>query len=119
MKKSKIKLKEYLKDLENILELANKVSNFDPETTDINQLTKKDLEHFTPQRIADDLHMIDQLVSKMSSFDENIKEDEAEKLKGELEQIESYLLNQYKDYVDLDEKDIDLDSFKKDLDSEE
>jgi Asp-tRNA(Asn)/Glu-tRNA(Gln) amidotransferase C subunit len=40
MKKSKIKLKEYLKDLENILELANKVSNFDPETTDINQLTK-------------------------------------------------------------------------------
>ena len=67
------------------------------------KLTKKDLEHFTPQRIADDLHMIDQLVSKMSSFDENIKEDEAEKLKGELEQIESYLLNQYKDYVDLDE----------------
>ena len=83
------------------------------------KLTKKDLEHFTPQRIADDLHMIDQLVSKMSSFDENIKEDEAEKLKGELEQIESYLLNQYKDYVDLDEKDIDLDSFKEDLDSEE
>ena len=40
MKKSKIKLKEYLKDLENILESANKVSNFDPETTDINQLTK-------------------------------------------------------------------------------
>ena len=32
------------------------------------KLTKKDLEHFTPQRIADDLHMIDQLVSKMSSF---------------------------------------------------
>ena len=55
----------------------------------------------------------------MSSFDENIKEDEAEKLKGELEQIESYLLNQYKDYVDLDEKDIDLDSLKEDLDSEE
>ena len=56
---------------------------------------------------------------KISNFDENIKEDEAEKLKGELEQIESYLLSQYKDYVDLDEKDIDLDSFKEDLDIKE
>ena len=83
------------------------------------KLTKEDLKQFTPQRIAKDLEMVDQLVSKMSNFDENIKEDEAEKLKGELEQIESYLLSQYKDYVDLDEKDIDLDSFKEDLDSEE
>ena len=66
-----------------------------------------------------DLDMVEQIVSKMNNFDENIKEDEAEKLKGELEQIESYLLNQYKDYVDLDEKDIDLDSLKEDLDSEE
>ena len=63
--------------------------------------------------------MVEQLVSKMSNFDENIKEDEAEKLKGELEEIESYLLSQYKDYVDIDEKDIDLDSFKEDLDSKE
>ena len=81
------------------------------------KLTKEDLKQFTPDRIVKDLNMVEQLVSKMSKFDENIKEDEAEKLKGELEQIESYLLNQYKDYVDLDEKDIDLDSFKEDLDS--
>jgi hypothetical protein len=83
------------------------------------KLTKKDLKQFTPDRIVKDLNMVEQLVSKMSNFDENIKEDEAEKLKGELEEIESYLLNQYKDYVDLDEKDIDLDSLKDDLDSEE
>ena len=83
------------------------------------KLTKEDLKQFTPDRIVKDLNMVEQLVSKMSKFDENIKEDEAEKLKGELEQIESYLLNQYKDYVDLDEKDIDLDSLKDDLDSEE
>ena len=83
------------------------------------KITKEDLKQFTPDRIVNDLNMVEQLVSKMSGFDENIKEDEAEKLKGELEEIESYLLNQYKDYVDLDEKDIDLDSFKEDLDSKE
>jgi hypothetical protein len=83
------------------------------------KLTKKDLKQFTPDRIVKDLNMVEQLVSKMSNFDENIKEDEAAKLKGELEEIESYLLSQYKDYVDLDEKDIDLDSFKDDLDSKE
>ena len=83
------------------------------------KLTKEDLKHFTPDRIVKDLNMVEQLVSKMSNFDENIKEDEAEKLKGELEKIESYLLNQYKDYVDLDEKDIDLDSFKDSLDTKE
>ena len=83
------------------------------------KLTKEDLKQFTPERIVKDLDMVEQIVSKMNNFDENIREDEAEKLKGELEQIESYLLNQYKDYVDLDEKDIDLDSFKEDLDSEE
>tara|TARA_B100000767_G_C19593277_1_gene462355 strand:- start:207 stop:509 length:303 start_codon:yes stop_codon:yes gene_type:complete len=83
------------------------------------KLTKEDLKQFTPDRIVNDLNMVEQLVSKMSNFDENIKEDEAEKLKGELEEIESYLLSQYKDYVDIDEKDIDLDSFKEDLDSKE
>ena len=83
------------------------------------KITKEDLKQFTPDRIVNDLNMVEQLVSKMRGFDENIKEDEAEKLKGELEEIESYLLNQYKDYVDLDEKDIDLDSFKDDLDSKE
>tara|TARA_B100002019_G_C20986827_1_gene458545 strand:+ start:305 stop:607 length:303 start_codon:yes stop_codon:yes gene_type:complete len=83
------------------------------------KLTKEDLKQFTPERIVKDLDMVEQIVSKMNNFDENIREDEAEKLKGELEHIESYLLSQYKDYVDLDEKDIDLDSLKEDLDSEE
>ena len=77
------------------------------------------IEGLAGQGIVNDLNMVEQLVSKMSGFDENIKEDEAEKLKGELEEIESYLLSQYKDYVDIDEKDIDLDSFKNDLDSKE
>ena len=83
------------------------------------KITKKDLEAFTPERVINDLNIVNDIVSKMGNLDESLKEDEAEKLKGELEQIESYLLNQYKDYVDLDEKDIDLDSLKEDLDSEE
>jgi hypothetical protein len=83
------------------------------------KLNKEDLKHFTPERIVKDLNMVEQLVSKMSNFDENIKEDEAEKLQGELEEIESYLLSQYKDYIAIDEKDIDLESFKNNLDSEE
>ena len=80
------------------------------------KLTKEDLKQFTPQRIVKDLNMVEQLVNKMNSFDENIREDEAKKLESELKQIESYLLNQYKDYVDLDEN-MDIDSLKDDLDS--
>jgi Asp-tRNA(Asn)/Glu-tRNA(Gln) amidotransferase C subunit len=75
-------------------------------------------DQFTPERVIGDLNKIEHLVSKMSNFDENIKEDEASKLKSELEEIESYLSNQYKDYMHLNEKDIDLDSLKDDLDTE-
>jgi oligoendopeptidase F len=40
MKQSKIKAEEYLKDLESILKLIDKVSNFNHETMDINTLNK-------------------------------------------------------------------------------
>jgi len=40
MKKSKIKPKEFLKDLENILEIVDKIDNLDPKTIDLNQLNK-------------------------------------------------------------------------------
>ena len=40
MKKSKIKPEEYLKDLESILEIVNKIDNLNPESTDLNQLNK-------------------------------------------------------------------------------
>ena len=40
MKKSQIKPKEYLKDLNTILEIVNKIDKFDPETMDINILNK-------------------------------------------------------------------------------
>ena len=83
------------------------------------KLTKEDLKQFTPEKITNDLDLIDKLVGKMSNFDEKIKEDEAVKLKDELEQIESYLLNQYKDYIDLDEKDIDINSLEDNVDTKE
>lgn len=40
MKKSKIKPKEYLKDLESILEIVDKIDNLNPETTDLKLLNK-------------------------------------------------------------------------------
>ena len=40
MKKSKIKPKEYLKDLESVLEIVDKIDNLDPETTDLKLLNK-------------------------------------------------------------------------------
>ena len=40
MKKSKIKPKEFLKDIESILEIVNKIDNLNPESTDLNQLNK-------------------------------------------------------------------------------
>ena len=40
MKKSKIKPKEFLKDLESILEIVDKIDNLDSETTDLKLLNK-------------------------------------------------------------------------------
>ena len=40
MKKSKIKPKEYLKDLNSILDLVNKIDKLDLETTDLKALNK-------------------------------------------------------------------------------
>ena len=40
MKKSQIKPKEYLKDLDSILEIVDKIDNLNPETTDLNLLKK-------------------------------------------------------------------------------
>ena len=40
MKKSQIKPKEYLKDLNTILEIVNKIDNLDPKTMDLNELNK-------------------------------------------------------------------------------
>ena len=40
MKKSKIKPKEFLKDIESILELVNKIDNIDPENTDLSKLNQ-------------------------------------------------------------------------------
>jgi len=90
------------------------------------KITKKDLEAFTPERVINDLNIVNDIVSKMGNLDESLSEDDAEKLKTELTQIETYLVNQYKDYMDIDEKeislkelDIDEESFQEDVDTEE
>ena len=90
------------------------------------KITKKDLEAFTPDRVINDLNLVNSIVSKMSNLDESLTENDAEKLKSELVQIESYLKDQYKDYMDINDKDISLkeldideESFQKDVDTEE
>ena len=90
------------------------------------KITKKDLEEFTPERVINDLNIVNDIVSKMGNLDESLSEDDAEKLKDELTQIESYLVNQYKDYMDVDGKeislkelDIDEEGFQEDVDTEE
>ena len=90
------------------------------------KITKKDLEAFTPERVINDLNIVNDIVSKMGNLDESLSEDDAEKLKNELTQIESYLVNQYKDYMDVDGKeislkelDIDEEGFQEDVDTEE
>ena len=40
MKKSKINLKELNKDLEDVLEIVNKIDNFDPEIMKVSELSK-------------------------------------------------------------------------------
>jgi len=40
MKKSKFKIKEYLKDLDSVLEIVDKIDNLNPESTDIKLLNK-------------------------------------------------------------------------------
>ena len=90
------------------------------------KITKKDLEAFTPERVINDLNIVNDIVSKMGNLDESLSEDDAEKLKDELTQIESYLVNQCKDYMDVDGKeislkelDIDEEGFQEDVDTEE
>ena len=40
MKKSQIRPKEFLKDLDSILEIVDKIDNLDPQTMDLDQLNK-------------------------------------------------------------------------------
>ena len=55
MKKSKIKPKEYLKDLESVLEIVDKIDNLNPETTDLKLLAKiiKDRENKIKNKYKD------------------------------------------------------------------
>ena len=79
------------------------------------KLTKEDLKQFTPDRIIKDLNTVESQIDKINSLDENITEDDASKLKDNLKQIEIYLMSQYKDYMNLTEKDIK--AFEDDVDT--
>ena len=44
------------------------------------KITKKDLEAFTPDRVINDLNLVNNIVNKMSDLDESLTEKDAEKL---------------------------------------
>ena len=70
------------------------------------KITKQDLNQFTPERIIKDLDIVENQIDKINSLDENTTEDDAYKLKEDLQQIETYLMAHYKDYMNLTDKDI-------------
>ena len=87
------------------------MKKLDKEIKDI-KITKEDLKQFTPERVIKDLTMVEKQISQINKLDENITEKDALKLKDNLHKIEIYLMNQYKDYMNLEDKDIDFNSLK-------
>ena len=98
------------------------------------KINKKDLENFSPEKVISDFDSINSVLSKIDYLDENLTEDDALKLQTELQQIESYLKGQYKEYIDSNISEVNLndievelndddddytEEFKDDLDSEE
>ena len=64
------------------------------------KIKKKDLDKFSPDRIMSDFDSVNSVLSKIDFLDENLTEEDALTLQTELQQIESYLNNQYKEYID-------------------
>ena len=65
------------------------------------KIKKKDLDKFSPDRIMSDFDSVNSVLSKIDFLDENLTEEDALTLQTELQQIESYLNNQYKEYIDV------------------
>ena len=73
------------------------------------KFTKKDLENISLDRIMKDMNVVNNLVDKISNYkiDENLEENDAEKFKDELKEVETYLKGQYGHYLN---EDLDLDN---------
>ena len=83
------------------------------------KIKKKDLDKFSPDRIMSDFDSVNSVLSKIDFLDENLTEEDALTLQTELQQIESYLNNQYKEYIDSNIKDVNLSDIDVELESDE
>jgi hypothetical protein len=75
----------------------------------IKKITKEDLQKIPLDRVMKDMEIVGDLVNKISNFkiDEKLEESDAEKLKTELKEVETYLKGQYGHYMD---ENLDLDN---------
>ena len=73
------------------------------------KITKKDLKNIPLDRVMKDMEIVNNLVDKISNYkiDENLEENDAEKFKNELKEVETYLKGQYGHYLN---EDLDLDN---------
>jgi len=72
------------------------------------KINRKDLDKFSPERILKDFDSVNSVINQINNFDENLSEDDALNLQTELQQIESYLKGQYKDYINSNIKNVNL-----------
>ena len=83
------------------------------------KIKKKDLDKFSAERIIGDFDSINSVISKIDYLDENLTEEDALQVQEQLQQIEGYLKNQYKDYIKTNINDVNLNDIEVDLSDED
>tara|TARA_R110000796_G_scaffold236875_1_gene356538 strand:- start:402 stop:707 length:306 start_codon:yes stop_codon:yes gene_type:complete len=68
-------------------------------------ITKEELKNIPPEAVLKDLNIVNDVLNKLDKISEDIDEPEADIIKKELEAVENYLKNQYKDYINVDIED--------------
>tara|TARA_B100002019_G_scaffold150999_1_gene130046 strand:- start:877 stop:1155 length:279 start_codon:yes stop_codon:yes gene_type:complete len=77
------------------------------------KVTKKDLKNMVSEkpleRVMKDMEIVNGLMDKINDFrfGDELNEEEADKIKKDLKEVEVYLKGQYGDYLDLDLDNID------------
>jgi len=79
------------------------------------KVNKKDLDKFSPDRILQDFDSVNSVLSKIDYLDESLTENDALELQTQLQQIEGYLKDQYKEYIDSNINDVNLNDIEVEL----
>ena len=76
-----------------------------------NRLSKEDIKKISPEKVMDDLTSVDKVLKKLENLDtEKITKKDVGNIEKELKIIEKYLKTEYKDYLDTDLSDFDVDN---------